>query len=461
MRSAGLLLAAGLFVASPAWADGIEAGGVQSNLASTPFCAGGHCSVKLTAEQLLAAAERLVSEHRFEEAAPMLAALENAPQFSMQREFLIGYSAIEQGQVDAAITAFRSVLANHPEQTRVRLELARALMMKGKGESAGYHFRLAQQDQAMPEDISNMVRTVRGVLRTRQAFSFNVDFGVAPDSNITGGTNAETIDVQLGPNIIPLTLDAQARSKSGTGQFATLSGTARLGFIGDSRLLIEGTNYTTNYRGKANDDISAELAVGPEFNIADDTIIAVQALGSQRWHGGDRANTGLGLRASVQKELNGGNRLGFSFDARRNNSGYATSYDGWQLGGYASYEHGLGKTMLASASLYARRDLLNSSSYSDKEVGISLGLAGELPLGLTAGVSGGISRAWFDSPLGILSSTARNDYRINGSFNLGMRSIRMWGFSPSINLSYVKNQSNVTLYDSERKRVRFALARYF
>jgi 16S rRNA G527 N7-methylase RsmG len=41
-----------------------------------------------------------------------------------------------------------------------------------------------------------------------------------------------------------------------------------------------------------------------------------------------------------------------------------------------------------------------------------------------------------------------------------VRSLRMLGFSPSINLSYTRNQSNVTLFNSERKRIRFALARY-
>jgi outer membrane protein len=455
-RLTGTFLAAAMAFAQPALA-----GDVAETALGTPMCTNGQCSVKMTAEQLMNSAENLVLQHRFEEAAPLLAALENAPQFAMQRDFLIGYAAIEQGQTDTAIKSFRGVLASHPEQTRVRLELARALMMKGKSESAAYHFRVAQQDHDLPEDLNAMVRTVRGVLRTRQAFAFNVDLGFAPDSNITNGTNAETIDVALGPFIVPVTLDAQARAKSGTGQFLTLSGTARFGFVGDSRLLIEGTNYTTNYRGKANDDISADLAVGPEFNIADDTTLAVQALGSQRWHGGDRANTGYGLRASLQKELNGGNRFGFSLDARRTNSGFASAYDGWQFGGYASYEHGISKTLLASASVYARRDLLTASSYSDKEVGLSLGLAGELPLGLTAGVSGGVSKSWYDSPLGILSSSARNDLRLNGSFNLGLRSLRMMGFSPSVNLSYVKNQSNVTLFDSERKRIRFALARYF
>ena len=43
-----------------------------------PICEEGSCKIRLTADQLLVTAEKLVTEHRFDEAAPMLAALENA-----------------------------------------------------------------------------------------------------------------------------------------------------------------------------------------------------------------------------------------------------------------------------------------------------------------------------------------------------------------------------------------------
>jgi outer membrane protein len=426
-----------------------------------PQCVNGECHLRLTADQVLQKADQLTSEHRFDEAAPLLAALEQAPQLAMERDFLVGYTAAESGKLDDAIKIFRHILNKHPEQTRVRLELGRALMIKGNTLAADHHLRLASEDRTLPEDIARTVRATRGVLRQQKQWSFNVDLGIAPDSNITNGTNAESVEINLGPFTFPVTLDAQARQKSGTGQFLSLGGSARFGLIGETRLLVEGDAQLTNYSGKGQDDLASQLAIGPEVDLSDETTLSFQALGSQRWYGGKAANTGFGLRAGLQHEIGNNQRLGFSLDARRNLSSVADTYTGWQLGGYATYERVVARRLIASASLFGRRDALRSASYSDFEVGGSLGLGGELPLGINAGISAGASRAWFDAPLALFSSDARKDWRLNGKVQIGLRSIRMMGFSPSISYNYSASLSSLNLYDSKRSRLRFALARYF
>jgi outer membrane protein len=426
-----------------------------------PQCVNGECHLRLTADQVLQKADQLTSEHRFDEAAPLLAALEQAPQLAMERDFLVGYTAAESGKLDDAIKIFRHILNKHPEQTRVRLELGRALMIKGNTLAADHHLRLASEDRTLPEDIARTVRATRGVLRQQKQWSFNVDLGIAPDSNITNGTNAESVEINLGPFTFPVTLDAQARQKSGTGQFLSLGGSARFGLIGETRLLVEGDAQLTNYSGKGQDDLASQLAIGPEVDLSDETTLSFQALGSRRWYGGKAANTGFGLRAGLQHEIGNNQRLGFSLDARRNLSSVADTYTGWQLGGYATYERVVARRLIASASLFGRRDALRSASYSDFEVGGSLGLGGELPLGINAGISAGASRAWFDAPLALFSSDARKDWRLNGKVQIGLRSIRMMGFSPSISYNYSASLSSLNLYDSKRSRLRFALARYF
>jgi outer membrane protein len=306
-----------------------------------------------------------------------------------------------------------------------------------------------------------MVRTTRGILRQKRNWAFNFDFGFAPDSNITNGTNAETVDVNVGPFSVPLTLDEAARTKSGTGQFTTLAATARFGFLGETRLLVEGNSQLTNYSGKSYDDFASELSVGPEIDLNDDTVVTMQAVGSRRWYGGKTASTGYGLRAGLQHELTESQRVGFTLDARRNQSGFSSAYSGWQIGAYASYERVIARRFIASASLFGRRDALTSASFSDYEVGGSLGIGGELPFGLNASISAGASRAWYDAPLGIFSANPRTDWRLNGRAQLGLRSLRVAGFSPSIAYNYSASLSSLTLYDSKRSRFRFALARYF
>jgi outer membrane protein len=433
----------------------------RADVAASDNCTGGECHYRLTAEQLLAKADSLVSEHRFAEAAPLLAALEQVPSLSMEREFLQGYSAVESGKLDDAIKIFRRILNTHPDQTRVRLELGRALMLQGKTMNADHHFRLAAEAKDLPQDVADTIRASRGALKLKRNWGFNFDFGIAPDSNITNGTAVETVDVNVGPFVLPLTLDGDARKRSGTGQFATANATARSGFVGETRLLVEGGSQITNYKGKGQDDLTTDLAIGPELDIGADTTLSLQGLSANRWYGGQHVLRSFGLRAGLQHELSPSQRFGLSIDARQNHNAVTAIYSGWQYSGLASYERVIGRRFIASASMFGRRDALNAAAFSDTEVGGNLGIGGELPLGITAGISAGASRAWYDAPMSLFSDQPRKDWRLNGRVQIGLRSLRMLGFSPSIAYNYSASLSSLSIYDSKRSRVRFALARYF
>ena len=428
---------------------------------SAPECPDGVCHVQLTAAQLLNTAERLVADRKFGEAAPMIAALEHAPQFAMERQFLAGYSAAETGDLKTAVKEFRAALVNHPEQTRIRLELARALMLQGKGDSADHHFRLAGQDKGLPEDIQRTIHASRSILRDQRQWSFNLDVGLAPDSNITNGTSATTIDANFGGQTVPLTLSPEARKQSGTGQTFGLSGRYSFGIFGNTKLAIDADGQGINHKGGAYDDFNGQLAVGPQFQLTDRSSLTVQAIGNQRYFGGKRASTGFGMRTSYQLNLDPAQRLGLSLDARHNASGFADSYSGWSLGANATYERVIARRFIASASLFGRRELLKSASYSSGEFGANIGIGGELPLGITAGISAGVSRAIFDAPLAIFSSSPRANTRLNARVNLGLRSLRILGFSPALTYSFSKSASSVALYQSKRSRLAFTLAHYF
>lgn len=451
-KLAGAVGMAVAMFASPAIADTTD---------TASKCDAAQCTYRVTAEQLLAEADRLVSLHQFDDAAPLLKALEASPKFTMERRFLQGYSAIEQGRVDDAIGLFRAVLVDHPEQTRVRLELARALQMKGKYGSADHHFRLAQEDEGLPEDVVRSIRTTRGLLRDRRSFDLTIDVGMAPDSNINNATNAETVDVNFGGFMIPLTLNPSARQKSGIGQSLIVSSSYRMRMSPSAKLLVEFDSQTTNYQGKAADDIALQFAAGPELQASDNDRVTVQAVALQRFYGGKSASTGGGARLGFQHDFNNGHRLGVNVDARYAKSGFSSAYSGWSLSGQAVYERVIASSMIGYASVFGRREILNSKAYSGHEFGTNVGVMGDLPLGISIGVSGGISRAGYDASLPLFSNDPRKDWRFNGRAQIGLRSIRAWGFSPSVTYDYNRIDSSLTLYKSDRHRVRFGLARYF
>ena len=421
----------------------------------------GQCHVRLTPKQLLSKAESMIHAKQYQAALPLVDALGQVPELKMQQRFLAGYIAIETGDVEGAIHKFRSILDENPGQTRVRLELARAYLLTGKEASADYHFRLAQNDENLPDEIAQTIRNTRSILRDKRIWRFSFDFGFAPDTNINGATNAETIDINFGPIKLPLQLDENARERSGIGQTAGFSGGIRVRADDRLALLFDADSKIINYKGEAADDIVVQLAAGPELRIARYSSISLQAVGLQRWYGGRLATREYGGRFGYQQALSEGQRLGIELDARRTESQISDAYSGWQLGANATYEHLVGKSMIASASVFARRDLLNADGYSSFNYGVNLGIGGELPLGLNAGVAASISRSTFDAPLLLYSTDERQDWRSYARAYIGSRKLKFLGFSPSIDYNYSRVDSNYDLYEMSRHRVNFKFARYF
>ena len=189
--------------------------------------------------------------------------------------------------------------------------------------------------------------------------------------------------------------------------------------------------------------------------------LSLQAVGLQRWYGGRLATREYGGRLGFQQALSEGQRLGLEFDARRTESQLSDDFSGWQLGANATYEHLVGKSLIASASLFVRRDLLKADGFSSVNYGMNLGIGGEFPLGLNAGVSASISRSTFDAPIPLYSTESRQDWRAFGRAYIGSRKIKFLGFSPSIDYNYSRVDSNYDLYEMSRHRVNFKFARYF
>jgi outer membrane protein len=447
---------------TPAFAEEAEVTptGIQSPAVDNA-CNNGICHYRVTPAAMLAQAEKYVTARDFASAKPLLDALGQVPEMALQQKFLTGFIAAETGDLKTAESTFRAILQSDPGQTRVRLELARIMMLSGKEGSADYHFRLAQHDKDLPADVANTIHGLRGVLRDQRTWHLNMDVGLAPDSNINSATSAETVNVNFGPFQLPLTLDDQARAQKGVGQTGGLSAGLRLRASENVALLFDADTRIVNYKGKFADDMQAQLAIGPEIRLGDTSSLSVQALGEQRWYGGKIASRDYGAKIGFQKVLDEGQRMGISIDGRKTNSDYSDSYSGWAVGGNFTYERVIGKAFIASASLFGRADMLQGPSYSSKSYGLNLGIGGELPLGINAGLSGSISRAIFDAPQYIYSYDRRHDLRLFGRAFVGMRSLQMMGFSPSVEFVFSKVDSNYTLYGAERKRVNFKFSRFF
>lgn len=453
---------AAMLVAQPAAAeDATSAPPVSARKPVTGECSAGSCSYSLTPAQLLGLAEKLVSDGKFDEARPLVAALSAAPGMTLPHNFLDGMIALGTGDADTATNRFRAILKDHPDQTRVRLELAKALMMQGKFAGADYHLRLAQSDEGLPEDISRMIGNARSVIRSKRKFRFGFDFGFAPDSNINSATAAESVDINFGPNRVPISLDDNARARSGMGATANFYAGMRLPVGGAVSLVSDFDADSVTYDDSDFSDYSLQFAAGPELALSDKTDLRLQGVGLYRWYGGKVAAKQYGAKLTFQHELSSSQRIAFQIDTRRSESELNTGYTGWQMGANATFEQVIGRSAIMSASLVARRDAMEADFYSSKTLGVNAGIGAELPWGINAGVSGGVTWARHDEAQPVFSSERRKDWRYQARAYAGLRQFQVAGFSPSVEYQYIKVDSNYDLYRSDRHRFQFKLARYF
>ncbi|WP_375271734.1 surface lipoprotein assembly modifier [Sphingomonas sp.] len=424
-------------------------------------CGANACEVRLTAPQLLASIERLVQAGKYPEARTLLTALRLAPDFTLQTRFLTGYIAAQEGDLAAAARAYKDILADDPNQTRVRLELGRTMIAMGQSAAADRQLRLAQQSRELDPDLARLVRGARDVIRSARAFRADVTLGIAPDTNINNATDARVVNVNLGDYSLPLELDAGARRRSGTGQTAVASAAARLPIGGDLFFLGNLDGSGLNYSGSRFDDYLVQAAAGAEAQVSNESSLSLQAIGAQRWYGGRVASRQIGLRGGAQRTLDAGRRLGVQLDIRRTDTEFDRAFDGWQGGVYVSYETSFRRTFVAAAQAFVRRDWLNAGAYSNTEVGVGANVAGELPRGFNIGFGGSVSRAYFDDAIPIFSVTPRRDWRVASQVSLGNRKLRVLDFSPQVSWAATGILSSLDLYRTRRSRFSFQLARYF
>lgn len=437
------VLAASLLAAAPALA---QTGGGQ---------------LRLTPAQLLVAAEKLVGERHYAEARPLVAALGMAPGYRLQSRFLAGLIASATGDLAGAAEQFKSVLAEDPRQTRVRLELAKVLLAMKRPASADRQFRIAAQDKDLPPEVARTIRTVRDTIRASRAWRLDVYLGIAPDTNVNSATAAQSVTVLLGGEPVPLTLNEAAKAKSGLGVTGRISGAVRLPVSKQVSAIAELDGFGTDYSGSAYDDYLVQGAAGAEYRLSQASSVSLEGVAAQRWFGGRAVSRQIGARGGGQTVLNDRTRLGVQIDIRRTSADFDHGYDGWQGGLYDTLERAVARTIVVSVGPFARRDQLREPAYSNTELGGTLGVGGELPHGVNFGASVSLSRAVFDAPLPIFDASPRHDTRAIVRATLGDRKIRVLGLSPQIGWCFTRIDSSLALYDTSRSRFEFTLARYF
>jgi hypothetical protein len=373
---------------------------------------------------------------------------------ALERQFIEGINSFARRDYDHAELMFRRLLDREPSLLRVRLELARTLYMQKKDEQADYHFRLAAGEHPSAPVLRNIIR-FREAIRARRSWGFNLDIGIAPDSNINSATDKELIDIYG----LPFHLDPGARAKSGTGVFAGADASVRVDRFGRIPVYLGAYGRWTRYPDHHLDDAYVGAEAGPEFKMAAGRLRTTVS-GLERWYAGKPLVGTFGGHADYERLLSGGWTVGGSLLIRHVDYARRSDVDGWDCDGRVSVSRPLGPNALGFGYVGIERRWANDPGQAFWRESLGVGVLKEFSWGLRPRLSIDIARQVGDGPLAPFNHQ-RRDWLLQGSVGIYKRDWNIRGFAPSLSLAVTRNLSTLQLYDQRRIRGEIRLTKAF
>src|SRR5450830_1158050 len=170
-------------------------------------------------------ASQLLKARDYKAAYALLEPLESEKAGNVDYDYLLGVSAVEVGEASRAIFAFERVLAVQPNNQDARAMLARAYFIAGEPENAKAEFNNVQTDNLDPsisKVIKDNILAIDKATGQATTFAAYIDIGLGYDSNINSATSTGSI---VAPGLAPgLVLTLNNNSVEKDSSYASLAG---------------------------------------------------------------------------------------------------------------------------------------------------------------------------------------------------------------------------------------------
>jgi tetratricopeptide (TPR) repeat protein len=401
------------------------------------------------------ALKRAILEKDWPQAEAELVRLAGEPELDrVELLFLEGMMALERGQYERSIEAFRRILLSRPDLVRVRLELGRALFLKGDDEAAQFHFERALSSN-MPQPVADNIRGYLAQIRRRRDWSLDVALGFVSDSNANAGSRIES--VTLGG--LEFRLNPDARPQRARGLSFALDARRRYAVGEGARLLAWSSLAGRELEGGDHDDIL--VRAGAAFAWLDtDYELSLGPVLSYRAHAQRGYTRAAGLRADANRRLSQRWLADASIEISRQ-----TDLRGRDLDGPLLWVSGRAfRTLDAQSMLSLGLDYLREDTRADalryREAAMALGYHRDGRHGLSYAVILACAVAAYDNEQPLFEAE-RTDHRLSATLNLAKRNVHGLGFMPVLSLTRAENRSSIGFFSYGRTLVRLLAQRRF
>ena len=410
-------------------------------------------TIRATGFQLLQIAEDFARHGQGAQAERLFELLSNdpSPDIHNKARFRLAEMMLAEGKYAKAALLLRRILDENPKATRVRLELAAVLNKMGDPDGSLRQLR-ALRTGDLPPNVARFVDRLAASLQASKPLGFHLELAIAPDTNINRATSSDTLGTVLGDFTI------NQKVKSGVGVAARGLVQARLHMSQKLQLVVRATSDASIYRDSDFNDITVDLAAGPEIRLGKNRLTA-EIGASQQWYGMKSYQRTGHLAGSITRPLGPVSQLRLDVAGRLTSNSFNHLQDGTGIGARLDYERAFSPEILLSVSAGADRFKAKSDAYSTKAWNFSLTAYRDVGrTTLSAGIEVGRLKA--DERL-LLLPRAREDKLIRLSLGAVLRRLTFDGFAPTVRVVFERNRSSVEFYDYHRVRSEFGIARAF
>ena len=372
----------------------------------------------------------------------------------IERLFLLGLIEVRLGLPRQAAQRFEAILADRPDLTRVRLELAQVYHALGRDEKARFHFEASLADQ-LPSSVEAAVDGFLNRIDARKRWSLSLSTAVVPESNSVKRTGRE--QVRIGG--VPFQLNKDARGSSGVGYLVTTGASFSPTVADDVRGVLAATSAAKLYKQPDWNDVSVHGEVGVARLFDKGTVSGGSRLG-RRWLATDLYSREAGpwmrgrLRPSpasrIEVNLSAVNRTHYGQEAQ----------DGWRFSARPTWTY----TLRAPTSIETSLDLEfadASERYHASRtagLGITVSHAFRGGLSISPSLSVQIRRHAGPDPLFLKK---RRDRQFRIAVHILHRALQYQGFAPYAGYSVEWNRSNIPLHTYRNHGAVFGISKKF
>ena len=346
-----------------------------------------------------------------------------------------------------------------PDLVKIRYELAQCYMLQEKWYRADYHLRLAMAGEDLSDDVKKMMAYYRYIIRQNKRWNIWFNFGAAPDSNINNGNGG--VECVYG-NYCRTLKDPE----SVIGANLTLGGNYEFVLSDHWRWKSDANIYSNTYNSHDYDDLYLSASTGPRY-IWSHGDIWLAGVGARRWYGGERYNWSYGAKLDTNydftRKFSGGLHLRVlenkydKYGPFLNGQTYSTNFR-------FSYSFNARMYTILRPSL-TREDTVNPV-YSYWQPGVAVGFGTELPYGFHLYIEPSFYTSKYDKPQyvvkdGSFTQITERDFVQRYAASVSNNKFDIWGFVPTLTVSYTKRDSNIWQREYHKTTLEFTMQQRF